>query len=293
MDKTKGILLSAFGRVGYIYAAFNMCASIKNFNKDVKVCLAFDRDIFKYLTPDKIALFDDLIEIPKEQFTTHRIDPAKYKTSIYKYLPYDETLILDVDGCALQDLEPLITRLSSIEGDVLTDVLGSGGKDDTITYSIWASNAYIWERFGLSDTSILPAIQSSFMYVKKGQIRDLFEKVELNYKEGVDKSKINLWGGTIPDELIFSATMAQCGINPKIDFSPIFFGNYFAQETFTELSEKFYILSLYGNGVGRKETKQRYIDYYDRIMRVYCSNLGISHDYKSGFIMQDKHLNFK
>ena len=111
--KTKGILLSAFGRVGYIYAAFNMCASIKRFNKNIKVALAFDKAIFNYLDPKKIELFDDLIEIPKEQFTSENgnklgIDPAKYKTSIYKYLPYDETLILDVDGCALQDLQPLI-----------------------------------------------------------------------------------------------------------------------------------------------------------------------------------------
>jgi len=109
----------------------------------------------------------------------------------------------------------------------------------------------------------------------------------------IELDKIVTWGGTIPDELFYSATFAQMGIDPTIDIKPIFFGNYYAPESYTELAEKFYILSLYGNGVGRKETKQRYIDYYDRIMRVYCSNQGIAHDYKVPYIMTDKHLNFK
>ncbi len=290
---TKGILLSAFGRKGYAYAAFNMCASIKNFNKEIKVAFAFDREIFKYLSPEKIALFDDLIEIPKEQFYTHRIDPALYKTAIYNYLPYDENLILDVDGCALQDLQPLIDKLSQIDKPIQTEVMGIGGKYDEIRYSIWASNAVIWERFNLKDDAILPAIQSSFMYIKKNECKEYFEKLEANYKEGIELSKITTWGGTIPDELFYSATFAQMGIDPTIDIKPIFFGNYYAPESYTELGEKYYILSLYGNGIGRKETKQRYIDYYDRIMRVYCSNQGITHDYKVSYIMTDKHLNFR
>ncbi len=279
---TKGILLSAFGRKGYIYAAFNLAVSIKNFNKDLKVALAFDRDIFKYLSPDKIALFDELIEIPKDEFYTHRIDPAKYKTSIYKYLPYDETLILDVDAVALKDLTPLIEFLSTQESNILTDVYGYGKVD------VWASLDYMREVFGCD---VINSVQSSWMYVKK-PFKEFFYKVEENLKL-IDKNKITLWGGTIPDELVYQGTLAQFGINPSVDIRPIMFGNYYAPETFTELGEKFYILSLYGNGVGRKETKQRYIDYYDRIMRVYCNNLGFAHDYKSVYIMTDKHLNFK
>lgn len=285
--KTKGILLSAFGRVGYIYAAFNMCASIKRFNKDIKVALAFDRVIFNYLDPKKIALFDDLIEIPKEQFISKDgnqmgIDPAKYKTSIYKYLPYDETLILDVDGCALQDLQPLIDLLSNQEGNIFTDTSGYGKLD------VWASMDYMKEVFGVDITC---SIQSSWMYVKK-PMDEFFNSVENNLSK-IDKTKINLWGNTIPDELVYQGTFAQYGIDPSIDIKPILFGNYYENRTFSELEKEFYILSLYGNGLGRKETKQRYIDFYDRIMRNNCLELGYDHDYKSGYIMQDKHLNFR
>lgn len=286
-QKTKGILLSAFGRVGYIYAAFNMCVSIKKFNKDIKVALAFDRDIFKYLDPKKIELFDDLIEIPKEQFTSkdgnrNGIDPAKYKTSIYKYLPYNETLILDVDGCALKDLQPFIDLLSSQNKNILTDTSGYGNVD------VWASFEYMKEVFGVDVTC---SIQSSWMYVKK-PFKEFFDSVEENLLK-IDKNKITLWGNTIPDELVYQGTFAQYGINPSVDIKPLLFGNYYDNRSFTELSEEFYILSLYGNGVGRKETKQRYIDYYDRIMRNFCWELGYDHDYKSGYIMQDKHLNFR
>lgn len=285
--KTKGILLSAFGRVGYIYAAFNMCASIKRFNKDIKVALAFDRVIFNYLDPKKIELFDDLIEIPKEQFTSKNgnklgIDPAKYKTSIYKYLPYDETLILDVDGCALQDLQSLIDLLSSQEGNIFTDTKGYGKID------VWASMEYMKEVFKVDVTC---SIQSSWMYVKK-PFKEFFDSVESNLSK-IDKNKINLWGNTIPDELVYQGTFAQFGIDPSVDIKPILFGNYYDNRTFTELEKEFYILSLYGNGLGRKETKQRYIDFYDRIMRNNCLELGYNHDYKSGYIMQDKHLNFR
>lgn len=278
----KGILLSAFGRKGYGYAAFNLAVSIKYFNKDVKIALAFDREVFKYLSPEKIALFDDLIEIPQEAFYTNRIDPAKYKTAIYNYLPYDETLILDVDAVALKDITPLIEFLSLQESPILTDVYGYGKVD------VWASLEYMREVFGCE---VIHSVQSSWMYVKK-PCKEFFDKVESNLKL-IDKSKITLWGGTIPDELVYQGTFAQFGINPSVEIRPIMFGNYYASESFTELGEKFYILSLYGNGLGRKETKQRYIDYYDRIMRVYCKELGFGHDYKSSYIMTDKHLNFK
>lgn len=286
-SKTKGILLSAFGRVGYIYAAFNMCVSIKRFNKYIKVALAFDREIFKYLSPDKIELFDDLIEIPKEQFISTNgnslgIDPAKYKTSIYKYLPYDETLILDVDGCALQDLQPLIEELSVLDGNIFTDTYGYGKLD------VWASMDYMKEVFGVD---IAHSIQSSWMYIKK-PFKDFFDSLERNLLL-IDKNKIHLWGNTIPDELIYQGTLAQYNIDPSVNIRPILFGNYYDNRTFSELEKEYYILSLYGNGLGRKETKQRYIDFYDRVMRNNCIELGFNHDYKSGYIMQDKHLNFR
>lgn len=279
---TQGILLSAFGRRGYMYAAFNMLVSIKHFNPNIKVALAYDAEWITHLLPERIAMFDELIEIPKEQFFSHRIDPAKYKTAIYKYLPYDETLILDVDGCCFKDLQPFLDHLSGLDGNIYTDTYEYGKAD------VWASFDYMKEVFGCDVT--IP-IQSSWMFIRK-PFAEFFDELGKNLRK-IDKSKITLWGGTIPDELIYQGTFAQFGINPRVEVRPIFFGNVYAQESYEELAEKYYILSLYGNGTGRSETKLRYIEHYDRIMRTYCNSMGLQHDYKVNYIMQDKHLNWK
>lgn len=292
---TKGVFLAAFGRKGYMYAAFNMAVSIKVHNPDIKVAFAYDESLLAWLTPDRIAIFDDLIPIPPSQFKDYgRIDPAKFKTAIYEYLPYDENLILDVDGCCIQDLSKLMDYLSRKDGFYFTDHLGKGVKGDRIEYCIWASQDTIWDHFKLKDDTVLYAVQTSFAYVKKSkEAKAFFTKLKKNYEQGIDRSKVHLWGGTIPDELFYSGTLAQLNIDPSIEIKPVFFGNYFYPKTYQDLHNEFFILSLYGNGFGRTETKLRYIEYYDRIMRQYCEQLGYEHFYKVGMIMADKHLNFR
>lgn len=289
-----GIVLSAFGRKGYIYAAFNLLCSIKFHNPELKVSLAFDRDLLTYLTPEKIQLFDHLIEIPKEQFTTlGKIDPAKYKTALYDYLPYEENLILDVDGVCLQNLQSLMTILSAKEGQVYTDVMGRGKVNEEINYMLWASTSFICEHFKIPLERDLVSVQTSFLWVKKGkESKKFFDKLKKNYEKGIDKSKVRMWGGTIPDELFYTGTFGQLDLNPDPEMKPVFFGNFFYPKTYEELHTEFYIMSLYGNGTGRTETKLRYLEYYDKIMKGYCGKFGFSHDYKRGYIMQDKHVNF-
>lgn len=277
-----------------MYAAVNMAISIRALNPGIKIAFAYDESLLAWLTPDRIALFDDLIPIPQAQFKDYgRIDPAKFKTSIYDYLPYDENLILDVDGCCIQDLSRLFDYLSRKEGFFFTDHLGKGKKGDEINYLMWASQQTIWEHFKLGEDQTIYAVQTSLSYVKKcKEAKTFFTRLKKNYEQGIDKSKVHLWGGTIPDELFYSGTLAQLNIDPSIEIKPVFFGNYFYPKTYTDLHSEFFILSLYGNGRGRTETKLRYIEYYDKIMRTYCRQLGTEHIYKASMIMADKHLNF-
>lgn len=291
---TKGVFLAAFGRKGYMYAAFNMAVSIRALNPNIRIAFAYDESLLPWLTPDRIQLFDDLIPIPQSQFKDYgRIDPAKFKTAIYDYLPYDENLILDVDGCCIQDLSRLMDYLSTKDGFYFTDHLGKGKKGEEINYLMWASQDTIWDHFKLSDEQTIYAVQTSFSYVKKNkESKRFFTQLKKNYENGIDKKKVHLWGGTIPDELFYSGTLAQLNIDPSIEIKPVFFGNYFYSGTYQQLHSEFFILSLYGNGIGRTETKLRYLDYYDKLMRGYCRELGYEHIYKVGSIMADKHLNF-
>lgn len=292
---TKGIFLAAFGKKGYMYAAFNMASSIKYFNPDLQITLACNDALKFELTPDRLSIFDQIISIPEQEYREYgRIDPARFKTNIYSYLPYDENLILDVDGVVLQDLAPLINYLSSKDGFFFTDYIGSGVKEQEIEYMVWANNEVMWQHFKLEPETKVFAVQTSFSYVKKcKEAKSFFTKLKKNYANGIDKSKITLWGGTIADELFYSGTLAQSGIDPSCEVKPIFFGNYYYKGTFEELGKEFYVLSCYGNGLGRTMTKQRYLDYYDRIMRVYLKNFGWEHIYKIPYIMADKHCNNK
>lgn len=299
----KGIVLVAFGKRGYGFAAYNLALSIKHFNPKIKIALIHD-DIALRQVPDH-RFFDKLIKIqPKDYMSVKEskhgphqfIDPAKLKTHIYNYLPFTENLYLDVDALALQDLQPLMDHLSDQEKFYITDVRGLGGKDDAITYSVWAKNEDIWKFFKLGKYSMLPAIQSSYCFIRKGtEARKFFKKVESNFKKGFPLGSLQMkWGGTVPDELIFSGTLAQMEIDADAKVKPIFFGNHHSSKTNTQIAQAYYLLSIYGNGDvrGRTLTKLKYIEWYDNLMfKKYCPPLKIQHHFKTYFIMKDKHAN--
>lgn len=291
-QKTKGVFFVCFGKRGYAYSAYNLALSIKYFNPEIQIAILHD-DSINSLSHQQKSYFDHFVRLPDDiKFSGARIDPGKVKTSIYEFLPWDENLYLDIDAICLKDLQPLIDQMSTKEGYYHTDVIGSGGKSDTIEYSIWASNENIWDFFQLKDDATLYAIQSSFCYIKKcKEAEAFFGKVKENFIAGFPREKCVLWGGTIPDELIFSGTISQFGINPDAKARPIFFGNYHDPRTFTKIVEDHYLMSMFGNGKGNTLTKLRYREWYDKLMIKYCYKFGINHSYKNGAVMADKHAN--
>ena len=283
----KGIVLIAFGKRGYAFAAHNMALSIKYHSPKVKVSVICDDLVKKNLTAKH--LFDQVIDLPKEFVVKN--DPAQIKTHIYKLLPYTENLYLDVDGVVLKDIQPMIDELSEKEGYYLTDVRGYGGRDEKIDYSIWASNDDIWDFFSLKNDSKLPAIQSSYCYIKKStEAGKFFKLIEKFYKKGFPLSKLKMrWGGTLPDELLFSGTCAKVGINPQGGLK-IFFGWKHVDLTKEQIKEKYYINSLYGNGVGNTLVKSQYVRWYDDLMNLYSKKTGV-YAHGSNSILTDKHAN--
>jgi hypothetical protein len=86
----------------------------------------------------------------------------------------------------------------------------------------------------------------------------------------------------MPDELIYAATIAKLGLKTHSLDNLMFFGNKLNIKGIDELKEKYYFLSIYGPGGARALTRQRYIEWYDGLVRDY--------GYKSQYIMRDKHL---
>lgn len=286
---SKGILLIAFGKPGYGFAAWNMLQSIRKFNPTITVTLLHDESAIKYLEGWQLMDFNTLVQLSQDDITVNgRMHPAKVKCEIYKYLPYDETLYLDVDGCALQDLQGLIDRLSKNDKYFQTDVISMGGISDKLEYS-WAENAAIWEAFKLKPDQMYYSIQSSFCYIKKGkQAEKLFERIEKNYHDKIfpfEKLKYK-WGNSMPDELIVGGTCSQINYDPESYVKPVFFGAKFDPRSTSQIEAEHYILSIHGNGGGKTLTKLKYIELYDKLMR----NI-TKYAYKSNQIMPDKWAN--
>lgn len=284
---SKGIVLLAFGKACYGRAAFNMAMSIKSFSPNIKICLlrdqaAFALDRFDYSVFDEQVFLDD-IDIS---------NPGLIKASLYKYLPFDHNLYLDVDGLALQDIEPLLNNLEAGKDYYSTYIVDKYDKTspNELPNMVWAYKNDIWENWGF-DNEILPATQSSIQYIRKGkEAEKLFEM----WKDNILNKPIPLhklryyWGKTQPDELYLNATLAQLGIIPHIGDTSIFFGSSISKMSLTEIQDNYYILSIFG---GEGFTKPIYTNWYERMAVVLSQARGISWAFKKQHVFAGKHSN--
>lgn len=295
--QTEGIVLIAFNKRGYSFAAVNLAMSIRTFDPKMQITLLTDDKALGYIN-NKLnnwtGLFNNIKIIPdKVLYGPRGIDPAKVKTHLYDLLPYHHNLYLDVDACALKSLQPLMEHLKAQKGYYLTDVRGTGKFGEKINYGIWAPHAKIWPFYGLKKDAVFPAIQSSFAYIRKTKACEgFFQKLVDNYEKDYPIKDLSMqWGGTMPDELLFSVTCAQKKLIPDAGVRPIFFGNVIDTIQPKELAARFYLLSIYGNGTGDTLTKLDYLEMYDRLMMKYYRDKGFEFRYKYPLIMQDKHAN--
>jgi hypothetical protein len=249
-----GILLIAFGRIGYMKMAFNMAKSLKFFSPDVKIALATDgthtaiKDIEKYV--------DVFIPIEKG-------DPGDIKMSMYDLTPFENTLYLDVDGICIKDIRPLIDLYLKDGRPFISDVHGEGGINDDIHYSIWAKNKHIWAWFNLPIDAKFQGLQTSLVWFTK-ESKPLFDCIQKT-KNFPKKFLTHKWGNSIPDELIFGGAAAKVGFDAKFTGRPIFFGNRgVARVTYDEMVENHYINSMYGNV---NLVLSKYRRYYDQTVR--------------------------
>lgn len=292
-----GVILVAFGKKAYYEMAYNMALSLKVFNNALPITLIADNKAKAYLK-NFIFPFDSIIEMDDKDFTTlGKIDPGKAKTRLYKYLPYQHNLYLDVDGIALKDVSPLLEELSAKEGYYYTDIVGSGYIDEVIDYAHWATNETTYEYFSIPKENKLITIQSSFAYFQKSPECEAFcDEVQSTYDAFDSANLKNKWGMTKPDELFYSGVASRLDIDCD-GGKPVYFGHTARIVSATQLKEQYYILSIYGNGIGQKLTKPIYWQMYDNLMRSYCrnysaeNNIALGHIFKSSGIAAHKHAN--
>jgi len=279
---TQGIILAAFGQPNYIYMAAHLAASLVSDNKDIKITLLHDHCI-GYMPKDFYQFFDGFKEIKREHlYHNGKLDPGFLKINIPAYLPYDKTLYLDVDGLSLKDISPVFDT----DKEFATEVIGKGQYGKEINYLFWTTQKNAWEYFNLNEESVYRSVQSSSMFFKKGKFVEKLHKMLVEHWDFPYEKLSNHWGGTIPDELIISGVCAKMNYDPSFNEKIVFFGFKNTGESFQEIIDRNYILSLYG---GKGLVRQKYLDFYNRSVVRKLGKVGVNRISNAQILLRKKH----
>ena len=290
-----GVVLFAFGKPHYYGAAYNLAFSIKRFNSGLKIALFVD-DISKvHGYANGLADYVDSInQINLNNLVTGgKLDPGKLKVNLYEYIPFDHNIYLDVDAVALKDIEPMINELINAGKDYISHTVGyhTIKQGRAIPSMQWAWADDIWQHFELSETAVLPAINSSIQYIRKGETAErLYATAKLYYENNqlpIQKLRMK-WGGGQPDELYFNVSFGKNKFKPyEIDAVCFQMSREFS---YAQIEERFYLMSYYG---GKGFTPSFYIEWLDRKLKAWMQQDGIQHKYFIHRITDHKHADPK
>jgi hypothetical protein len=296
-----GVVLMAFGRPQYYWAAYNLAYSIKRFNKDINITVLAEshEDIGKHCG-DLHEVVDGIRPILQENlYTNKKIDPGKAKVNLYYYLPYTHNVYLDVDAVALKDIGPMIEILKASGKPYASHTVGyhtieKGRKIDSMQ---WAYADDIWSHYKFEDTTVLPAINSSVQYIKKcPESLSLYKLAQDYYQHNpIPISKLRTkWGGGQPDELYMNCALAKLGMDPAIgevgrnEYAEKGFIHFTDRRgmTYGQVTQNYYLQSYYG---GKGFTPTFYIEWMDRLLKSWMKEDGKLHKYFIHRITDNKH----
>jgi len=300
-----GVVLLAFGKIQYYWAAFNLAFSIRKHSPDINITVLFD-DSGKAISqcPEIIQYVNRIGNIEQQDiYTNNKLDPGKVKVNLYKYLPYERNLYLDVDAIALKDIQPMIDELIQSGKDYVSHCVGyhtiDKGRDFKEMQWAWADK--IWAHFNLLESYVMPAINSSMQWIVKGSQAEAIYRTakDLYFNHPMEVKDLRMkWGGGQPDELYMNVALAIHGIDPalktyeKIKDSEGGMIHFSMQRglTFQEITENYYLQSYYG---GAGFTPRFYIDWLDRMLSADFKAIGYRHIYLISRIAQNKYADGK
>ncbi len=283
----RGITLLAIGKREYGKMAFNMALSLKHHSK-IPIQLVCDLKTIEGI--DK-QFFDIITEIDPSDCRDLKFEPGKAKLSLYKYIAFDETIYLDVDGVSIKPIDPLFDECKETGQYFLTQYKThiEGVKED-YKQMLWAWPKDIWNHYQLKVDAKLPATNSSFMYMKKGEeLTKFFEQCLDNFNNPPIQRLT--WGNSKPDELFLNVALAQFDILGKLKESyPIYFSGYYNENLKKELND-YYILGLFGN---KRHTHHSVFEHADILIHNYSNKmLGRFADFKFRNMINQKQVSMK
>ena len=300
-----GVVLLAFGKVQYYWAAYNLAFSIKKHSPNVRITVLFD-DVLKAISqcPEIVKYVEHFGDInPADIYTNKKLDPGKVKVNLYKYLPYDCNLYLDVDAIALKDIQPMIDELSQSGKDYISHCVGyhtiDKGRDFKEMQWAWADR--MWAHFNLLPSYVMPAINSSMQWIVKGSQTEAIYRTakDLYFNNPIAIKDLRMkWGGGQPDELYMNVALAIHGIDPALKAYTKNSGSeggmiHFAMQrglTYQDIINNYYLQSYYG---GAGFTPRFYIDWLDRMLNADFKAIGSRHIYLISRIAENKYADGK
>jgi hypothetical protein len=303
-EKTRGVLLLAFGKRGYYFAAYNLAFSIKYHSKDIKITLLTDNaSALTSQIRKQTQYFDEIIEVPKELMYTgsmKKFEPGRVKVNMYQFLKYDYNMYLDVDSICLKDINPLFDIFINSGKYYAAHTVGyhTIDKGNDIPSMQWAYANDIWQKYGLDKDAVLPAINSSIAFIAKGkESKALLDKAAQLFEDPIPLESLRMkWGGGQPDELYFNIAMAILNHDPKVE------GGYSINDSETgfmhfcrsftgklhEIKDSFYFQSYYG---GKKFTPPIITEWLEKLLIKWHYEVKSNHYFKISEIIKDKHAN--
>jgi hypothetical protein len=300
-----GVVLLAFGKVQYYWAAYNLAFSIKKHSPNVRITVLFD-DVLKAISqcPEIVKYVEHFGDInPADIYTNKKLDPGKVKVNLYKYLPYDCNLYLDVDAIAIKDIQPMIDELSQSGKDYISHCVGyhtiDKGRDFKEMQWAWADK--MWAHFNLLPSYVMPAINSSMQWIVKGSQTEAIYRTakDLYFNNPIETKDLRMkWGGGQPDELYMNVALAIHGIDPALKAYTKNSGSeggmiHFAMTrglSYQDIVNNYYLQSYYG---GAGFTPRFYIDWLDRMLNADFKAIGSRHIYLISRIAENKYADGK
>ena len=302
---TTGVVLLAFGTKQYYWAAYNLAFSIKKHSPNVSITVLFD-DVLKAISqcPEIVKYVEHFDDInPADIYTNKKLDPGKVKVNLYKYLPYDCNLYLDVDAIALKDIQPMIDELAKSGKDYISHCVGYHTIDKGRDFKEmqWAYADKMWTHFNLLQSYVMPAINSSMQWIVKGSQTEAIYRTakDLYFNNPIEPKDLRMkWGGGQPDELYMNVALAIHGIDPALKAYEKIKGSeggmiHFSMQralNFQEIIDNYYLQSYYG---GAGFTPRFYLDWLDRMLNADFKEIGKRHIYQIARIAENKYADGK
>lgn len=290
-----GVVLMAFGKPQYYWAAYNLAHSIKRFNKAVQIALiseSLSKDS-RYYCPELTDVIDVYVDLPSSNiYSDKKLNPAKAKLLVYDLLPFQENLLLDVDAVCLKDIEPLLKHLSSSDKDYQTIVVGNHKIKQGRNFKemLWAYADTTWEHYNLPSDATLIATNSSAQFIRKGdKAQALYSKAsDLLINNPIPLHKLRTkWGGGQPDELYINVALCLLDMDAQLDTDIVYVTSK-RELDFSTIQSNYYLMGYYG---GQGYTPRYYIDWLDRLIKSWYQVEGKTHKYYIHRIIEHKYVN--